>query len=68
VLLRGAGEGWTLRRDLAPATALDSGQADDLVLLPSPEGRISPSFLLVSRRAPAASQGGRLTRILDWNR
>lgn len=68
-LLRG-GAGLVFERDATalPRVQTDTGEAEDIALLPNPEGLATPSIVLVSRVRPAVSQGGRFTRVLDWNR
>jgi FG-GAP-like repeat/FG-GAP repeat len=51
-----------------PDPALDSGEAEDLLLLPGNPGVPQASLVLVSMTQPSASPGGARTRVFDWNR
>lgn len=62
------GLAFALDTNAVPAVAEDSGEAEDVRLVPPAAPGSPPSLLLVSRVKPFASQGGRYTRMFDWNR
>jgi hypothetical protein len=68
-VLLGNGSGvFTHAPGLSPSITFDTGEAEDIVLLPSPDRDVEKSILLVSRTRPATSRSGRYMRLLDWNR
>lgn len=69
-LLSGAPGGLLFKENTGflPPIGTDSGQADDLLLVPDLSPETQPALLLLSETVPAASTGSRLLRAFDWQR